>query len=98
MAAYLIVDIDVKDSERYQTYMREMPKLIQKHGGEYLVRGGALEVLEGAWKPHRLVLFRFPGMQAIRALFGDPEYQPLMAIRHESASSNIIAVDGVEGR
>jgi uncharacterized protein (DUF1330 family) len=98
MAAYLIIDVDVRDSNRYQTYMRETPKLIQKHGGEYLVRGGAFEVLEGAWEPHRLVLFRFPGMQSIRALFDDPEYQPLIAIRHECASTNIIAVEGVERR
>jgi uncharacterized protein (DUF1330 family) len=97
LAAYLIVDIDVRDSDRYQTYLRETPKLIQKHGGEYLVRGGALEVLEGAWEPHRLVLFRFHSMQAIRALFDDPEYRPLTAIRHECASTNIIAVEGIEG-
>jgi uncharacterized protein (DUF1330 family) len=95
MAAYVIVDVDIKDSERYKTYMREAPRLVQKHGGEYLVRGGQLEVIEGSWEPHRLVLFRFPNVQAVRALFSDPEYLPLKAIRHECAKTDIVTVEGI---
>ncbi len=47
MTAYMIVDIDVLDPAQYETYKREVPKLIEKHGGEYLVRGGEFEVIEG---------------------------------------------------
>ena len=98
MSAYLIVDIDLRDSKRYETYKQAVPKLIEKHGGEYLVRGGDVEIMEGTWEPRRLVICRFPGRQAIRELFDDPEYQPLKALRQEVASSNIVAVEGVEGR
>jgi uncharacterized protein (DUF1330 family) len=95
MAAYLILDIDIRDPQKYEIYKREVPRLVSKHGGEYLVRGGAHEVLEGDWHPTRLVLFRFPDRQAIRNLFNDPEYQPLKLVRHESGTSDLVAMDGV---
>jgi uncharacterized protein (DUF1330 family) len=96
MPAYVIVDIQVRDAERYETYKHAVPKLIAKHGGEYLVRGGESEVLEGAWQPGRLVVFRFPSRAAIRGFFNDPEYAPLKALRREAAQCSIVAVDGVE--
>ncbi len=95
MSAYAIVDVDLKDPAGYQTYMREAPRIIAKHGGEYLVRGGGFEIVEGEWKPHRLVLLRFPDMKSIRALFDDPEYQPLRALRHKCANTSIVAVEGM---
>ena len=93
MTAYMIVDIDVLDPAQYETYKREVPKLIEKHGGEYLVRGGEFEVIEGEWTPNRLVIFRFPDRQAIHALFADPEYHPLKLLRHKVATSSVVAVD-----
>jgi uncharacterized protein (DUF1330 family) len=96
MSAYVIVDIHVRDAERYEAYKQAVPKLIAKHGGEYLVRGGTSEVLEGAWQPGRLVVFRFPSASAIRDFFDDPEYAPLKALRREAAQCSIVAVDGIE--
>jgi uncharacterized protein (DUF1330 family) len=96
MASYVIVDVDIRDPERYRAYMREAPRLIQNHGGEYLVRGGQVEIMEGTWEPHRLVLLRFPDVQAVRALLSDPEYQPLKAIRQECAQTDIVAMEGIE--
>jgi uncharacterized protein (DUF1330 family) len=95
MPAYLIADIELKDSAAYQSYVREVPRLIERHGGTYLARGGEVEIIEGAWTPRRLVLVRFPDMQAIRDFFADPEYQPLAAVRWKAAESNVVALDGI---
>ena len=95
MTAYLIVDVVIRDSQRYEDYKQKVPALIARHGGEYLVRGGAHEVLEGTWQPSRLVLFRFPSRDAIKAFLADPEYQPLAAVRHSIADSSLVAVDGL---
>lgn len=95
MPAYLIVDLVVHDPERYKTYIQEVPKFIKKHGGEYIVRGGEHEVIEGNWKPHRLVIMRFPSRQAIRNYCADPEYQSLVALRQEIATTNAVAVEGL---
>ena len=96
MTAYLIVDLDVHDSEGFQKYREGVPAFIAKHGGEYLVRGGDFEVVEGDWQPHRLVLFRFPNRQAIRNFFADPEYKGLKDIRFKTAKTIAVAVDGTE--
>ena len=95
MTAYLIVDVVIRDPQRYEDYKQKVPALIARHGGEYLVRGGAHEVLEGTWQPSRLVLFRFPSRDAIKAFLADPEYQPLAAVRHSIADSSLVAVDGL---
>ena len=95
MTAYLIVDVAIRDPQRYEAYKQKVPALIARHGGEYLVRGGEHEVLEGTWQPSRLVLFRFPSREAIRAFLADPDYQPLAALRHEIADSSLGDGDGL---
>jgi uncharacterized protein (DUF1330 family) len=47
MSTYLIANIRVNDSEVYKDYVENVPALIEKHGGEYRVRGGETQVLEG---------------------------------------------------
>ena len=96
MPAYLLLDIDIHDPEKYEIYKREVPAFVAKHGGVYLSRGGAHEVIEGDWAPTRLVLFRFPDRKSIHDLFADPDYQYLKAIRHEAATSDLVAFDGIE--
>jgi uncharacterized protein (DUF1330 family) len=98
MASYLIIDVDVHDSAMYQTYLREVPRLIAKHDGEYLVRGGTHEVLEGSWEPHRLVLLRFPSEQAVHDFVTDPEYEPLKTIREQYTDTIMLMVEGVEAQ
>jgi uncharacterized protein (DUF1330 family) len=94
MTAYLIIDLDIHDLEGFQEYRTQVAAFIEKHGGEYLVRGGDLEVMEGDWQWHRLVLFRFPNRQAIRNLLTDPDYMKLAAIRFRTARTRSVAVDG----
>ena len=96
MTAYMIVDVDVNDPEGYAKYKAEVPTLIAKHGGEYLVRGGDFEVLEGDWQPTRIVLFSFPNRQAIRDFVNDPAYAELKVLRQKTASSSLVAVDGMD--
>jgi uncharacterized protein (DUF1330 family) len=95
MAAYMIVNLDVADPVAYEEYKTKVPALVHKHGGKYLVRGGKFVILEGEWKPTRLVLFEFPSIAAAQALFDDPEYQPLKAIRRRVSKTDAVAVEGL---
>ena len=95
MAVYLIVDIEVKEPAAYERYKTEVPALISKYGGEYLVRGGDFEILEGDWQPNRLVLFRFPDKESVSAFLSDPEYQPLKNLRQRVAKTDIVMVEGM---
>ena len=98
MAAYLIVDVEVKDPAGYERYRAGLPALIRKHGGEYLVRGGHLEVIEGTWRPKRVVVLKFPDRQSAQAFIDDPEYRPLKELRHRAAQTDLVLVDGVQDR
>jgi uncharacterized protein (DUF1330 family) len=95
MSAYLIGDIEVPDLKRYEVYRRDLAAIVARHGGEYLVRGGEFEVIEGDWQPVRLFLFRFPDRKAIHAFLDDPDYQPLRKLRGLIAKTRLIAVDGI---
>jgi uncharacterized protein (DUF1330 family) len=95
MATYVIVNLQVHDPATYERYRAAAPALIKRHGGEYLVRGGDCELLEGTWHPQRLVVLRFPGRQAALAFFNDPDYQPLKEMRQRSTSTDAVMVEGV---
>jgi uncharacterized protein (DUF1330 family) len=95
MAAYLIADLEITDDRGFEEYRRRVPAVIASHGGRYLVRGGATEVLEGTFTPHRTVIVEFPSMASLRAFYASPEYRALRAIREESAKSTLIAIEGV---
>lgn len=96
MTAYMIVDLEIHDAAGFQEYRTRVPALIERHGGRYLARGGEVEVIEGSWQPRRLVLFRFPDRQAIKAFMDDPDYAELKALRIRTCDSNIVAVDGLD--
>lgn len=97
MTAYLIVKTEIRDAEKIQGYLAGAPPLIAKHGGRYLVRGGAQEVLEGDPDQRRTVVLEFPTMAAARALFDDPEYQEVRKIRLGIADYDVLLIDGYDG-
>ncbi len=97
MAVYLIADSEVHDPEAFKTYLEGAPAFVKKHGGEYLVRGGDVDVLRGDWKPSRLLIFRWPNRQAIDDFLNDPDYQPLKAIREAATTpKTLLIVEGVD--
>lgn len=97
MPAYLIADIDVRDSEAYAEYRRLAPATIEKYGGRYLVRAGATEVLEGDHRPARLVVLEFPNMATLKRWYDSEEYRALKTLRQRVTSSMIFAAEGVTG-
>lgn len=95
MPAYVIVNIDVKDPVRYEDYKRQAAATVTAYGGRYVVRGGAAEVLEGSWTPKRIVVLEFPSMARAREWIDSPEYAPARRLRHETAESEMILVEGM---
>jgi uncharacterized protein (DUF1330 family) len=94
MPAYLVANTHITDHARYDEYKRRVAPLIAKHGGRFLVRGGAHTVLEGAWQPSRLVVIEFPSMDALRAWYDSDEYAPLISLRQQAATGDLVAVEG----
>ena len=94
MPAYLMADVIVENAEAYAGYGAQVPASLEPYGGRFLVRGGAAEVIEGEWEPHRLVVIEFPDMDALKAWYNSDAYQGIVGIRWEAARASVIAVEG----
>lgn len=95
MSAYVIVEIDVQEPVEYEEYKKKAHATIQARGGKYLVRGGKTEVLEGDWEPKRIVVLEFPSMDKAKEWLHCEEYREPRKIRHRTAKTNMILVEGV---
>jgi uncharacterized protein (DUF1330 family) len=95
MPAYVIVQIAVHDPITYERYKLLSGPSLVPFGGRFIVRGGALEAMEGTWHPGRLVILEFPDTAAARAWWASPEYAEGKALRQASASTEMLLVDGV---
>ncbi|NQW12361.1 MAG: DUF1330 domain-containing protein [Alphaproteobacteria bacterium] len=93
---YIVVQVDVHDQEKFEKYRALVPDTIKKHGGEYLVRGGAFEKLEGADPLGRMVVLRFPSYAQAKAWYDSDDYAGPKAMRHAASSANAILIEGVE--
>ena len=94
MAAYIYANVEVTDPDAYETYRAEVPALIAAHGGRYLVRGGAVTVLEGSGVPQRQVILEFPDMGQLQAFYRSPDYQRLIAVRQGASNATLWAIEG----
>jgi uncharacterized protein (DUF1330 family) len=93
--AYLFANVEVTDAAGYEQYRQRISATIEAFGGRYLVRGGATEILEGDWTPKRLVILEFPDIARLEAWYHSPEYRPLVELRQRTATSTLVAVEGV---
>lgn len=95
MAAYVIVQVDVKDPVRYDDYKSMVPASMQPYGGRFLVRGGKTHSMEGSWSPSRFVIVEFPSVEQAKAWWASPEYAEGKALRQATADSQLIIAEGI---
>jgi uncharacterized protein (DUF1330 family) len=95
MAAYVIAEIDITDPAAYEDYRRQVPEVIARYGGKYIVRGGKVEALEGGWSPKRIAVVEFPSMEQALKFYRSPEYAPLLRIRQKASRGKLVIVEGV---
>ncbi len=95
MAGYIIADVNVTDPAVFEEYRKLVPGTIEKYGGEYIVRGGQTEVVEGGMTPGRLVVIKFDSYERAKEWYNSDEYEKPMAMRKSSANTNVIIVEGV---
>ena len=58
-AGYVIAQLKVTNPENYKEYVARVSKVVKKFGGEYLVRNGEYQVVEGEDNFPRLVIIKF---------------------------------------
>ena len=95
MAAYIIADVTVTDPEKMAEYRQWSTRAMQEHGAEILVRGGDFEVLEGPWRPSRLVILKFESREAARRFYTSETYTHARRVREGAGVMRLVVVDGV---
>ncbi len=91
---YIMGHITVNDPEAYKEYIEKDTPVLKALGGEFIIRGGQSETVEGeTLKRH--VLIEFPSYAAAMTAYNDPEYQEIADIRRRTAESILVVVEGV---
>ena len=95
MSAFVIVDITITDPVGYQEYKQLAESTVTAFGGRYLARGGHAETLEGEWIPNRLVILEFDSLERAKQWLNSPEYSGPRKLRHRTAKTNMVVVEGI---
>lgn len=92
---YVIAQITVTDPKAYPTYVAMVQPIIEKFGGEFLVRGGRSESFEGVPPGDRNVVIRFPSYEDAQAWYHSEDYAEAKALRMSVSTSVQTIVEGV---
>ena len=94
MQGYIIARIDVHDAETYAKYTAQTPIVAAQFGGEFLARGGHVEVMEGETRD-RCVIIRFPDMDTAKAFYHSDDYQRALGYALPVSTRDYKFVEGV---
>ena len=94
MTAYIMVQVDIKDPERYPDYAAMVPASLAVYGGKFLVRGGQVANLEGDWEPQRFVMIEFDSVEQAKRWWDSDEYREARNLRQATADTRMIVVEG----
>lgn len=94
-SAYIIANVNVTNPVQYEEYKKWSSAAMQAHGAEVCVRGGKVQVLEGDWSPDRLVILKFPSVEAAKTFDASPEYGKARAARQGAAIMRMVVVEGL---
>ena len=89
---YIIANIHV--TQQMTEYRQWSSEAVAAHGGEFIVRGGQQQVVEG--QAHaRTVVIRFPSYAAALAFYDSPQYRHARQVREGAGQFNMVCVEGV---
>lgn len=95
MAAYVISDGEMRNQALFDEYRALAQASIAKHGGRYIVRGGAPQVIEGNWRPKAIVIVEFPTIREACEWYRSPDYGVALKVRQGALERNLVFVEGV---
>ena len=95
MSAYVITDVEVTDANLYGQFLEKVTATVEGHGGKFVARGGALDVISADWTPRRIALLEFGSVEQVHAWLSSPEYTALDDIRTRSSNINMVVVAGL---
>lgn len=95
-SAYIISQVELFDEEAFAEYKAAAPASVERYGGEYLVRGGRFQRLEGREPNSRIVVMKFSSYERALEWYDSEEYTRLKGIRSKAARGDIWLVEGLD--
>jgi uncharacterized protein (DUF1330 family) len=96
MAAYCLFDnLDVMDAAKLEEYKTRVAPLVEQFGGRYVVLGGAVDLVEGHWRPTFPVMIEFPSLERAHQWYSSKEYAELKVLRLAAVRSNAVFMEGL---
>ena len=97
MAAFVIADeIEIFDEPLMAEYRPGAGQSLTGYGGRVVIGTDQTEILEGDWRPGRLIVAEFPDMASLKRWYGSAEYGELIPLRQRASRTNLIAVEGLD--
>lgn len=96
MACYFIIDtyIDEKAGRgMYDEYIREVKSIVEKFGGEYVVRSEKVISLHPERIPQRVIVIRFPSRKTLDECFASWQYRKIRNKRMNSVDARAVIVE-----
>lgn len=93
MPAFVIVEVDITDPEKYNAYKQLTPATVSAFGGKFVLRGNPVTVLEGEWDHERLVMLQFPTKEKAEAWYNSDGYQHAKSVREGAAKAKFLLVE-----
>lgn len=93
MPAYLVGQIRVKDTAKWQQYVVGVAASLEPFEAQIVFRGKRLEVLAGEHDKDLTVVIRFSDQAALDTWFHSPDYQQLVPLRDSAADVTIVTYE-----
>ena len=87
--ALLSATVQVKNPEKLQQYISQVPATMQPFGAKMVARGKVQKTLTGEAVHQIEAVFEFPSVEAIEKWYASDAYQALIPVREEGAKMNI---------
>ena len=75
-------------------YLERIDATLAPFDGRFVVHGGQVEVVEGTWPGH-LIVIEFPDRARAHAWYASAAYQQIVALRTDNSRSDVIVAEGI---
>lgn len=95
MKYFSVAEIDITDPGWVPAYVRDVTRLVERHGGRYLARTSRIEKIEGERPaPQVFLIIEWPDRDTATAFYESAEYRPYRTSRMLGARNEFALVAG----
>ena len=93
----MLIIAEINDRPQFMKYAKAAANLVEEFGGHYIVRGQDAYQLEGDWPDtEKLVISRWPSMDAALAFWNSPQYAKIKELRARHAKVRVRLFEGCD--